>query len=150
MAEDITWKKALAAVIAEQAGPVTPLFVYYPVSAGRIDLLDTIRSAVGKERSGLYLSARQFCGEFIRALRADLSVFRRNYHDAPLLVVDGFQEIAGKFATQVEFLRTINARLHEGRQVIIGADRPLTELCGLTPELVACLDAGTTCRAEDG
>ena len=65
-----------------------------------------------------------------------------------LLFLDDLQFFAGKRATQVELLYTIDTLLRQGRQLVFAADRPPAELGGLGPELITRLQSGMVCRIE--
>ncbi len=70
-----------------------------------------------------YLTGEEFTNEFLTALRANkVDVFRRKMRDLDLLVIDDVHFLAGKKATQEEFLHTFNAIEAMGRQVVMASD----------------------------
>jgi chromosomal replication initiator protein len=58
------------------------------------------------------------------------------------------QFFAGKRATLVELLHTLDFLIEEGRQIVLSADRPPAELDDLGRELVHRINAGMVCRIE--
>ena len=71
----------------------------------------------------MYLTGEEFTNEFLGAMRANkLDSFRRKVRDLDLLVIDDVHFLAGKKATQEEFLHTFNAIEAMGRQVVMASD----------------------------
>jgi len=69
------------------------------------------------------LTGEEFTNEFLAALRGNkLDAFRRRMRDLDLLVIDDVHFLAGKKATQEEFLHTFNAIEAMGRQVVMASD----------------------------
>jgi chromosomal replication initiator protein len=71
----------------------------------------------------MYLTGEEFTNEFLSALRNNkLDAFRRKVRDLDLLVIDDVHFLAGKKATQEEFLHTFNSIEAMGRQVVMASD----------------------------
>lgn len=97
----------------------------------------------------LYLSAEQFTTSFLQSLHGTgLPGFRRACRNADLLVIDDLQFFAGKRATLMEVQQTVDALHRQGRQMVFAADRDLTALEGLGPELLTRFGGGMTARIE--
>jgi chromosomal replication initiator protein len=65
---------------------------------------------------------------FVAALRAQNALaFKEALRAIDVLVIDDLQFLQGK-STQAEFCHTLNALIDSGRQVVIAADRPPSEL----------------------
>ncbi len=141
-----------AEIVARNPGQITPLFVYGPTSVGKTHLLEGIWSAerkAGRGAASIYLSAEQFTSQFLEALRGNgMPVFRRKYRGLRVLILDDLQFLAGKRATQVELMNTVDTLLRDGRQLVFAADRPPVELGDFMPELVTRLNGGMVCRIE--
>jgi chromosomal replication initiator protein len=141
-----------AEMVARRPGQITPLLIHGPTSVGKTHLLEGIWTAARKasrEMTVVYLSAEQFTTQFLEALRGSgLPNFRRKYRGVGLLILDDLQFIAGKRATQVELLYTMDTLMREGRQLVFSADRPPAELPELGPELITRLGSGLVCRIE--
>ena len=133
-------------------GSVSPLLVYGPHGVGKTHLLEGIWSAFRRARrqaGAIYLSAEQFTSYFLEALRgAGLPSFRRKYRDVELFILDDIQFFAGKRATLVELLHTIDTLSAAGKQLVFAADRSPAALKALGPEIAARLAGAMACRIE--
>jgi chromosomal replication initiator protein len=133
-------------------GAVSPVFFCGPTGCGKTHLLEGVWSAVRRQsprQRAVMLSAEQFTTYFVEALRGSgLPSFRRKYRDAELLLIDDVQFFAGKKATIVELLHTIDTFIRHGRQLVLAADRPPAELKALGPEIAARLGGGLVCNIE--
>ena len=141
-----------AEMVARNPGKITPLFVYGPTSVGKTHLLEGIWSAerkAGRGTTTVYLSAEQFTSQFLEALRGGgLPVFRRKYRGVHVLILDDLQFLAGKRATQVELMHTVDTLLRDGRQLVFAADRPPVEFSDFMPEMITRLTGGMVCRID--
>lgn len=140
-----------AEMVAERAGPVSPVFLYGPPGTGKTHLLEGIWSAVrsGQSRRVLYLTAEQFTSMFLEALRGTgLPSFRHKYRHVDLLLIDDVQFFLGKRATLVELQNTMDALLRDRRQVVLAADRSPVELAKFGPVLTTRLSGGLVCNLE--
>jgi chromosomal replication initiator protein len=133
-------------------GSVSPLLVYGPHGVGKTHLLEGIWSAfrrAHRQAGAIYLSAEQFTSYFLEALRgAGLPSFRRKYRDVELFILDDIQFFAGKRATLVELLHTVDTLGAAGKQLVFAADRSPAALKSLGPELAARLAGAMACRIE--
>jgi chromosomal replication initiator protein len=141
-----------AQMAAERHGTISPLLFYGPHGVGKTHLLEGIWSAFKKshrQASAIYLSAEQFTSYFLEALHgAGLPSFRRKYRNVELLVIDDIQFFAGKRATLVELLHTIDTIVGAGKQLVLAADRSPAALKALGPEIGARLAGAAVCRLE--
>src|SRR5438874_10770727 len=65
---------------------------------------------------------------FVAALKAQTALaFKEALRGIDVLVIDDLQFLQGK-STQVEFCHTLNALIDAGRQVVIAADRPPSDI----------------------
>ena len=91
---------------------------------GKTHLLEGIWTAVRRSCRGsaaVYLSAEQFTTQFVEAIRSSgLPNFRRKYRGVGLLIIDDLQFLAGKQATQVELLHTIDTLLRGAATGLFG------------------------------
>lgn len=143
---------ASALAVAQRPGTISPLVLHGPTGVGKTHLLEGIWSAARHAHPTLqavYLSAEQFTTYFLAALQGSgLPNFRRKYRGVELLIIDDLQFFAGKRATIVELLHTVETLLRQGRQLVLAADRAPEELCELGPELIARLQGGLVCSLE--
>jgi len=147
-------RMAFAAVelSASRPGEMSPLVIHGPSGVGKSHLLEGICGLFRRLHPGmvtLLLSAEQFTTSFLQALHGSgLPGFRRTCRHADLLVIDDLQFFAGKRATAMELLQTVDTMLRQGRQIVFAADRDLEALDGLGPELVTRLRGGISARIE--
>ena len=141
-----------ARMAVEQPGKVSPLLIYGETGVGKTHLLTAIRGAtraIDRRTHAIYLTAEQFTTLFLGALNGGgLPNFRRKYRGVDLLLIDDLQFFAGKKATLVELLHTIDTLQREGRQIVFTADRSPAQLGRLGPELTARLTAGLVCPID--
>ncbi|MFM8701552.1 MAG: chromosomal replication initiator protein DnaA [Hyphomicrobiales bacterium] len=106
-----------------------PLYVHSAVGLGKTHLLHAIAHAVtAAGRRVLYLTADRFMYGFVSALKAQTALnFKERLRAIDLLVIDDVQFLQGK-SIQQEFCHTLNALVDTGRQVLIAADRPPSDL----------------------
>lgn len=139
-------------IILQDLGQISPFFLYGPSGCGKTHLLEGMWSSVRKaypRKRVVYLSAEQFTTYFLQALKGGgLPSFRSKYRGVDLLIVDDIQFFAGKQATIVELLHTIDANLREGGQLILAADRSPAQLRSLGQELLARLSSGLACEMK--
>jgi len=140
---------ATALSMTERPGEVSPTLFHGPTGVGKTHLLEGIWTAARQSRQALFLTAEQFTTQFLEALRGSgLPSFRRKVRSVDLLLIDDIHFFAGKRATLVELLHTIDFLVREGKQLVLTADRPLEDLAVLGPELVARLQGGMLCRID--
>jgi chromosomal replication initiator protein len=141
-----------ATMVTERPGRPNPLFVYGPTGVGKTHLLEGILSETRRRHAnchGVYLTAEQFTTSFLEALhRNGFPSFRSKYRGVNLLIIDDIQFFAGKRATAVEFMHTVDVLVGEGRQVVVSADRSPAELRELAPELNSRLAGGMVAKME--
>jgi chromosomal replication initiator protein len=141
-----------AELAARKLGSISPLLIHGPTGVGKTHLLEGIYSEVRRRQphvQAVYLSAEQFTTFFLEALRGSgLPSFRRKYRGVELLLIEDIQFFAGKRATLVELLHTIDTLLRDGFQLVLSADRPPDDLAALGPELTTRLQGGMVCGME--
>jgi chromosomal replication initiator protein len=107
-----------------------PLYIHAGVGLGKTHLLQSLAWAGNgtTERKALYLTAERFMYGFVAALRAQNAIaFKEAVRAIDVLMIDDLQFLQGK-STQAEFCHTLNALIDAGRQVVIAADRPPSDL----------------------
>ncbi len=121
-----------------------PLFIHSGVGLGKTHLLQAITWAGNMDagRRVLYLTAEKFMYGFVSALRTQTALnFKETLRNIDVLVIDDLQFLQGK-STQAEFSHTLNSLLDAGRQVVIAADRPPTDLESLDERVRSRLAGG--------
>lgn len=116
-----------AVYVAEFPGvQYNPLFIHGSCGLGKTHLLQGLCKRFMEHhpaKKWVYLTGEQFTNEFLFALRHNkLDAFRRKVRDLDLLVIDDVHFLAGKRATQEEFLHTFNAIEAQNKQVVMASD----------------------------
>jgi chromosomal replication initiator protein len=109
-----------------------PLYIHAGVGLGKTHLLQAIAWAGSGHGNGarkvLYLTVEKFMYGFVAALKTQTAIaFKEALRGIDVLVIDDLQFLQGK-STQAEFCHTLNALIDAGRQVVIAADRPPSDL----------------------
>jgi chromosomal replication initiator protein len=112
-----------------------PLYIHSGVGLGKTHLLQAVAwagnghgSRVSGARKVLYLTVEKFMYGFVSALKTQTAIaFKEALRWIDVLVIDDLQFLQGK-STQAEFCHTLNALIDAGRQVVIAADRPPSDL----------------------
>jgi len=143
-----TLAHAAARQVAEgrRGDPVmfNPLYIHAGVGLGKTHLLQAVTWSgnSGNERKVLYLTAEKFMYGFVAALKTQTALaFKEALRGIDVLVIDDLQFLQGK-STQAEFCHTLNALIDAGRQVVIAADRPPSDLESLDDRVRSRLAGG--------
>jgi chromosomal replication initiator protein len=144
-----TLAHAAARQVAEgrRGDPVmfNPLYIHAGVGLGKTHLLQAVTwagNATAGERKVLYLTAEKFMYGFVAALKTQTALaFKEALRGIDVLVIDDLQFLQGK-STQAEFCHTLNALIDAGRQVVIAADRPPSDLESLDDRVRSRLAGG--------
>lgn len=123
-----------------------PLFIYGNVGLGKTHLMHSIAHQKQKlfpNKKILYMSSEQFMNSFINSLRTrTIMDFKEEFRSVDILLIDDFQFLGKKEATQEEFFHTFNALLDQKKQLIISADQPPHTLPGVEARLKSRLGWG--------
>jgi chromosomal replication initiator protein len=116
---------ALSAVEAPCQGP-NPLVFHGPVGTGKTHLLEGIYSGLRRSNPGwrvVFVTAEEFTNRFLQAMHTGkLGGFRKHFRESDALLLDDLHFLAGKRATQEEFLHTFDTLQRAGRQVALTCD----------------------------
>ena len=128
---------------AGEAPLYNPLYVHAGVGLGKTHLLHAIaHETTAQGRRVIYLTADRFMYGFVSALKAQTALnFKERLRGIDLLVIDDVQFLQGK-SIQQEFCHTLNALIDSGRQIVIAADRPPTDLETLDERVKSRLAGG--------
>jgi len=131
---------------ARRGDPVmfNPLYIHAGVGLGKTHLLQAVAQKTNSlgERRALYLTAERFMYGFASALRSQTALaFKDALRGIDVLIVDDLQFLQGK-NSQAEFSHTLNSLIDGGRQVVVAADRPPTELESLDERIRSRLAGG--------
>jgi chromosomal replication initiator protein len=136
---------ALSVVEAAGEGP-NPLILHGPVGTGKTHLLEGIYAGVRRNHPDwrvCYATTEDFTNRFVQAMRlGKLGAFRKHFRECDALLIDDLHFLAGKKATQEEFLHTFDALLADGRQMVLTCDCHPRLADDFTPELTDRLLGG--------
>ncbi|MBI5369274.1 MAG: ATP-binding protein [Planctomycetes bacterium] len=122
------------------------LLVLGDAGAGKTHLLRTLRRALLQEtpeRALLFAGAAEFVTQFgFAAQERRVEPFRKKYRSAEVLLFDDLQALAGKPATQEEFLHTVKDYERSGRRVVLTSRAAPESVPGLARGLAARLAGG--------
>ena len=126
-----------------------PLFLYGGVGLGKTHLMHAIAFELtdanrpGGPLSVVYMTAERFMYRFIASLRSQTTMdFKEQLRGADVLLLDDLHFLMHKDATQEEFFHTFNYLVEAGRQIVISADKPPTDLSGLEERVRTRLGSG--------
>ena len=139
-------------VAATPGGEYNPLFLYGAVGLGKTHLISAIGNAIlrrtgqSKAKSHArvgYISASHFSRRLAAAIADDsLELFRDNYCNWDVLLLDDIQFLGGRIEAQEEFFHIFNVLLQAGRQLVIAGDKPPDKLGLLEQRLVSRFSSG--------
>jgi len=138
-------------VAADRDRSLNPLLIQGAVGLGKTHLLKGICAKWNEENDGraLYLSGESFTNQFLASLQHNsLDGFRRKFRDIGLLALDDLQFLAGKPATQDEFLQVYNFLMDLGKQIVFATDSHPKEVARLREALTTRLVSGMTVRVD--
>lgn len=99
------------------------LFIYGKSGSGKTHLLISLYRQVKETQPDikiLYQPVYQFINEFIRAIRnRRTSIFLHEYYNLDILILDDFDELKGKEATQEEICHIISEFNIRGKKIVI-------------------------------
>jgi chromosomal replication initiator protein len=106
------------------------------------------QAANDSRRRVVYLTAEKFMTSFVSSLTAQTSIaFKENLRTIDMLIIDDVQFLQGK-TIQREFCHTLNALIDAGRQVVVAADRPPSELETLDERVLSRFKGGLCVAIE--
>jgi chromosomal replication initiator protein len=117
---------AATSAIEAPGGAVNPLVLYGPVGTGKTHLLEGIYAGLRKRYPDwrvLFSTAEDFTNRFLHALRSGkVAAIRKHFRECDALLIDDSQFLAGKSATEEEFLHTFDTLHADGRQIVVTCD----------------------------
>lgn len=125
-----------------------PLFIHGPSGVGKTHLVNAIglrTRELHPERRVLYVSAHTFMVQFTSSrVKNTTNDFIAFYQSIATLIIDDVQELSGMKATLNAFFHIFNHLKQNGRQIILTADRPPSDLQGIEDRLLTRFAWGLT------
>lgn len=133
----------VASASPHEPAQYNPLYIHASVGLGKTHLIQAIaQSALSMGQRTIYLTAEKFMYGFVSALRAHTAIaYKERLRSIDKLIIDDVQFLRGKSIPQ-EFCHTLNALIDAGKQVVIAADRPPSELDSLDERVRSRLSGG--------
>ena len=129
-----------------------PLYVYGPSGCGKSHLINAIGvhyKEINPQKQVLYVTARQFQMEFTDSVRQNTTKdFINCYQLIDMLIVDDIQEWMNAPKTLETFFHVFNNLLRNGKQIILGCDRPPVDLQGMEERLLKRFACGLVVELE--
>ncbi|MFQ6036650.1 MAG: chromosomal replication initiator protein DnaA, partial [Sedimentisphaerales bacterium] len=132
--------------------PYNPLFLYGNSGLGKTHLLHAVCGEAKLRCDGAViqlLSCEDFVNRFIRAIeQGNLPGFQSQFRTVDALVIDDVQFLRQRQLCQEEFFHTFNALYHNGKQIILSADSPPSEIPSLEARLISRFNWGLVARID--
>lgn len=141
---------AAQALVNSKVRIFNPLFIYGNSGMGKTHLMHAIGHALRARRENvnvLYVTSEQFTNAYIEAVRKRgdaLELFRKKYRKVDVLLIDDVQFMARADKTQEEFFHTFNALFESGKQIILSADCPASQITNMDDRLKTRFAMGMT------
>ncbi len=129
-----------------------PLFLYGNAGLGKTHLLHAVCHQARRRSDGAViqlLSCEDFVNRFIRAIeQGNIVGFHSRFRTVDALVIDDVQFLQEREQSQEEFFHTFNAIYNNGRQIILSADSPPSEIPSLEDRLISRFNWGLVARID--
>jgi chromosomal replication initiator protein len=133
-------------VVEEPGEHANPLVLHGPVGTGKTHLLEGVYAGLRKAHPDwqvCFVTAEDFTNRFVQAMRlGKLGGFRRRFRECDAFLMDDLDFLAGKKATQEEFVHTFDVLHAAGRQIVVTCDCHPKLAGELAPELLDRLLGG--------
>jgi len=146
---------AHASCIAVSQSPgntYNPLFLYGNSGLGKTHLLQAVCRETGQKSDNAviqFLSCEDFINRFISAIeKGNLAGFQSQFRTVDALVIDDVQFLREREQSQEEFFHTFNALYNNGKQIILSADSPPSEIPSLEERLISRFNWGLVARID--
>ena len=144
---------AACGAICNQLGTLyNPLFIHGASGLGKTHLLQAACAEVLRRNFSLravYVTCETFVNDFVQAIATgQLPSFRECAREADLLVIDDIQFLANRESSQEELFHTFNILYQCGKQIVLSADSPPTEIPTLEDRLISRFNWGLVVQID--
>lgn len=145
--------QAACKAVCTQLGTLyNPLFIHGASGLGKTHLLQATCADVlgaGPELDAVYVTCETFVNDFVQALASGLlQHFRESARQADLLVIDDIQFLVNRESSQEELFHTFNVLYQSGKQIILSADSPPSDIPTLEDRLVSRFNWGLVVQID--
>jgi chromosomal replication initiator protein len=116
---------AAASILENPRGGYNPLLIHGGHGLGKTHLLKAVEDELSRRQPAMRIvavSGEEFTNEFVDSMRSHrLSSFRKQMRTAEAFLVDDVHFLAGKRATQEEFLHTLNSLELRGAKIVLAS-----------------------------
>lgn len=152
----LAYSAALHAADDAPSGAGAPTFrvlcIHGECGLGKTHLLQGVARRFLEKHPGAKvrcLSAEKFANEFIASVQSGrIETFRARYRGVDLLCLDDAQFLAGKTATQSEFLHTFDALDLDGARIVIASDNHPRDIERFDRHLISRCISGMVVRVD--
>jgi chromosomal replication initiator protein len=143
---------ACRAVCAQPGSLYNPLFIHGSSGLGKTHLLQATCAEILQRSSAAkvtYVSCDVFVNDFVHAIETgQLAMFRARARRADALIIDDVQFLANRESSQEEIFHTFNALYQAGKQIILSADSPPTQIPTLEDRLISRFNWGLVTQID--
>lgn len=127
-----------------ELGAFNPIYIHGGGGSGKTHLLMAAAYALqSRGMNVLYARSETFTEHVVTAIRAgEMSTFRQAYRNSDVLILDDVHVFSRKGATQEELFHTFNTLHLSGKQIILSANCPPSELQMIEPRLTSRFEWG--------
>jgi chromosomal replication initiator protein len=140
------------AVSQSPGNTYNPLFVYGNSGLGKTHLLHAVCHEMKRKSPSAViqlLSCEEFVNRFIQAIeQGNMPGFQSRFRSVDTLIIDDVQFLREREQSQEEFFHTYNALYSNGKQIILSADSPPSEIPSLEERLISRFNWGLVARID--
>ncbi len=132
-------------IIENPGSRYNPLFLYGGSGYGKTHLIQAIGNELQERNPKMkirYATIEEFYTGFVKAMKNKIDDWSKQWRDVDVLIIDDFQFIAGKDASQKEFFHTFNELYSHNKQVIVASDRLPSQIKDVDQRLASRLTMG--------
>lgn len=132
-------------IINNPGSRYNPLFLYGGSGYGKTHLIQAIGNELLERNPKMkirYATIEEFYSDFVNAMKNKIDGWAKKWRDVDVLIIDDFQFIAGKDASQKEFFHTFNELYRHDKQVIVASDRLPSQIKDMDTRLAGRLTMG--------
>lgn len=132
-------------IINNPGNRYNPFFLYGGSGYGKTHLIQAIGNELLEKNPKLkirYATIEEFYSDFVNAMKNKIDGWQKKWRDIDVLIVDDFQFIENKDASQKEFFHTFNELYRQNKQVIVASDRLPNQIRSVDPRLAGRLTMG--------